>query len=392
VRVTTAQRRARLGRRQFLAPGHEATDAGEVAGGMAGLHSSDPTTVYLSAWSRVPGLTVADLKRALYDDRSLVRVLGMRRTMFVVPTELWPVLHHACALPLAAGERKRLVGYLENEGPAEPGGGEVWLDRVEAATVTALRERGQAPARELTADVPDLKGKITFGRGKDWEGAVGISTRLLFLLATEGRIVRGRPLGSWISSQYRWAPTDLWLDEPIADLPTEEARARLLARWLYGFGPGTITDLTWWTGWGKGVTRRAAEAAGAAEVDLDDGTGYLLNDDLEPVPEPEPWTALLPSLDPTAMGWKERGWYVGDHTAHLFDRNGNIGPTVWNDGRIVGAWTQRSDGEIAYRLLEDVGGDAEASIAARAGRLEAWLGDTRFTARFPTPLERELRS
>jgi hypothetical protein len=100
--------------------------------------------------------------------------------------------------------------------------------------------------------------------------------------------------------------------------------------------------------------------------------------------------ALLPALDPTVMGWSGRSWFLGEHGPRLFDRSGNVGPTVWWDGRIVGGWAQRADGEIAYRLLEDVGADAAAAVRAEAERLRSWLGKVRVTPRFRTPLEREL--
>jgi hypothetical protein len=92
------------------------------------------------------------------------------------------------------------------------------------------------------------------------------------------------------------------------------------------------------------------------------------------------------------MGWKERGWYLGDHATVLFDRNGNAGPTVWWDGRVVGGWVQRRSGEIAYRLLEDVGSEGAATIERTAADLHRWLGDTRVIPRFRTPLEVELSS
>ena len=123
---------------------------------------------------------------------------------------------------------------------------------------------------------------------------------------------------------------------------------------------------------------------------MDGGPAWMLSDDLEPVAEPEPWVALLPGLDPTTMGWKAREWYVGPHAAHVFDRNGNGGPTVWADGEIVGAWAQRRDGEIAVRPLVDLGRDRRRAIDAAAGALGDLLGDTRFSVRFPSPIQAEL--
>ena len=63
---------------------------------------------------------------------------------------------------------------------------------------------------------------------------------------------------------------------------------------------------------------------------------------------------LLPGADPTVMGWKERTCYLGEHAPELFDRNGNAGPTVWANGRVVGGWTQHDDGELVVGLLEPV--------------------------------------
>jgi hypothetical protein len=174
-----------------------------------------------------------------------------------------------------------------------------------------------------------------------------------------------------------------------------------------------VSDLQWWTGWTAGQTRQALRGLDLAEVDLDGAPGIMLADDAGPAasapapdpdpditepeyPEPgstEPWPALLPALDPTAMGWRERAWYVGEHAAALFDRSGNIGPTAWWDGRIVGGWAQRKDGEIAVRLLEDIGAEGSAALAAQAERLGEWIRrdlGTRITPRFRTPLEREL--
>jgi hypothetical protein len=174
-------------------------------------------------------------------------------------------------------------------------------------------------------------------------------------------------------------------------VPPEEARVELTRRWLRAFGPATVADLRWWTGWSAAEVKRALAAVEPVEVELDGGeTGLLLTDDTASVREPKPWAALLPALDPTAMGWTGRAWYVGPHAGMLFDRAGNIGPTVWWCGRIVGGWGQAPSGEIVVRMLEDVGTAAGQAVEAEALRLMSFLGGDRVTPRFRTPIEREL--
>ena len=356
---------------------------------MIGLHSSDPASVFLSARARTRHFQVADLERALYEQRSLVRMLGMRRTMFVVDRDVAAVMDAACTQALAPAERRRLVQLVEQQGHASDGA--TWLRRVKKLTMRALDELGEATATELSNAVPQLKLKVAMGVGKTWGADVGISTRVLFLLATEGRIVRARPKGSWISSQYRWATTERWIGL-FPDLDRGAARAELVRRWLHTFGPGTLTDVAWWTGWGQRETRAALEAVGAVEVELETGadTGYLLAEDLAPARVPKAWVAFLPALDPTVMGWKERDWYLGDHAPRLFDRNGNAGPTVWANGEVVGGWAQRGDGEVVVERLADVNPPMVAMIDREAASLTDWLSGTRVTPRFRTPIEKEL--
>jgi hypothetical protein len=389
-RIGAEERRARLAARHRLAASARVEGLAEAAREMVGLHGTDPASVFLAAAARTHGPGAGAFEHALYETRTVVRMLGMRRTMFVVPVELAPVVHAGVTRGLVPGERRRLAQFLEQAGVAGEGDGDRWLRRVGEATVEALEARGEATAAELTAGVPELGGQIPFGAGKRWAGVQGVSTRVLFLLGAEGRIVRARPRGSWVSSQYRWAPMESWIPGGIPELSTESAQAELVRRWLATFGPGTAADLRWWTGWTAAEVKRALASVGPTEVDLGGATGLALGDDLDPPPSPEPWAALLPALDPTVMGWTERGWYLGGHGPALFDRSGNAGPTVWWDGRVVGGWAQRKDGEVAYRFLEDPGADAVAAVQQAADELRAWLGPVRVTPRFRTPLEREL--
>jgi Winged helix DNA-binding domain len=386
--ITDAERRARLGTRHRLAATTRASDVRDVVDSLVALHSTDPASVFLSANARMHDGTVAHVEQALYDDRALVRILGMRRTLFVVPIALVPIVHAACTRAIAATQRRRYAGLIEQGGIADDGG--AWLERVGDATMAALQRRGEAFGAELSADVPELRSQFSFGEGKKWAGTTSMTTWVLTLLAADERIVRGRPRGSWLSSQYSWSPAPSWQAGGDAPLSTAAAQAELARRWLAAFGPGTLADLTWWTGWTKTATRGALAAVGAVEVDLSGGTGYVLPEDVEPQhPPPEAWVALLPALDPTAMGWTDRMFYGGDDKV-LYDRSGNIAPTVWADGRVVGCWVQREDGDVAVRLLVDAGREAAIAVDDAAGRLGKWLGPARVKSRFRTPIEREL--
>lgn len=358
----------------------------DVARGLVCLHATDPATVYLSAWARTTHPTIEAIDRALYDDRLLLRMLAMRRTMFVVPAEEASIFHAAAATGVARTERKRNETLAAMLGVRQPA---AWLRKAEKAALAALERLGEATAQELAAAVPALQRKVRVNVGKKYEGDIPMSSRVLLLLALEGKVVRARPRGSWVSSQYRWVPMDRWLGRPIETIPVSEAQTEVIRRWLARFGPGTEADIRWWTGWTAREVRAALATIAATEVDLDGARGYVLPDDLETTPKPKPWVALLPPLDPTTMGWQARDWYLV-HKKQLFDSNGNAGPTIWVNGRIVGGWAMRSSGEVVTRLLEDVGRAAARAVEAEGARLSAWIGHAPAMARFPTPLAKEL--
>ncbi|MGW0880350.1 winged helix DNA-binding domain-containing protein [Streptomyces sp. NPDC002671] len=384
--IGTAERRARLALRHRLAGTARAASPEEVAASLVALHGTDPATVYLAVAVRLadPAKAVPETERALYEDRTLVRMHGMRHTVFVFPTALTAVVHASTGLTVAARERASLLKDMAKAGA--PDG--AWLAEVEGSALAALARRGQATAAELNADEPRLREQFVYAAGKSYEGVHTVSSRLLRVLGVEGKVVRGRPLGSWTSSQFRWAVAP---EHP--ELDPARAQAALMERWLRACGPATEADLKWWTGWRVTEVRRALSAIGAQEVSLDEGRGYVAADDTDPVEVPEePWAALLPSLDPTAMAWQQRDWYLGPALRPLlFDGSGNVGPTVWWNGRVVGGWAQRPDGRIAWRIPDEgVRREAEAAVAAEAERLRGWIGTTKVTPRFRTPLEREL--
>ncbi len=388
-RIDAAERRRRLAVRHALAASTRLDSVPVVADALVALHATDPTTAFLAPVLRMQAGSVADVQRAMYEDRSVLRMMAMRRTLWVVGLDSAPFVQSGASAEVAARERRRLVKIVDALGvSADPAG---WLTEVADSTVRAVAARGEAFAAQLAGDEPRLRTSRVVAPGKRYEATINLTSNVLVMLGAEGRIVRGRVRGSVLSTQYAWSTTQHWLGTALRPVPAEEARRELARRWLRAFGPATAEDLQWWTGWTKTQTRAALGALEVTDVDLDGTPGVALIDDLEATPDPGPWSALLPSLDPTPMGWKDRDWYLGEHREQLFDSFGNIGPTVWWRGRIVGGWSRRADGTVVLRLLEDVGGDARAMIELERQRTETLLPETVRAPRFPTPLELQLR-
>lgn len=351
---------------------------------VAAQHSSDPVCPHLAAWARVPGFAISDLGSELYGRRGLWRMHAMRRTLFVVPADEAAIFEAGAARGIARKERRRLVKWLEAGMAAD----EVapWLDRMTSRVLDALAD-GERSTSELTVLVPELAREITLGSGR-WTTTARVSSRLLFLMAMDGIIVRAQPLGTWRSSQYRWANVTSWFGEPLARLDEDEGRVEIARRYLATHGPVTMTDLRWWTGWTVAASRRALAELDVATVELasDGYQGMVLADDLDDVaPTTQPTVALLPGLDSTPMGWKQRDWYLGPHEAFLYDSSGNVGPTVWVDGRIVGGWGQRPDGQVAVELLDQLTPAQREALDHEVASLTAWLDGVVATPRFPTP-------
>jgi hypothetical protein len=353
------------------------------------LHSSDPVSVYLSAACRLASPTIELIADALYRDREVVRLHAMRRTLWVFTPEVARAAHTAFFATLVGPMRRTMYHLLaDNRVSEDP---ERWLDHAVAAITDVLAELGEATARQVGEALPELRVRLEVPPGNQAGASIAAHTRVLNLMGFEGIAVRARPLGTWTSGQYRWTLSDRWVSGGLRDGDPSKAITTIVDRYLRAFGPVSMTDIRWWTGWTKLTTSTALANSGAQTIDGTSGELWVAEGDTQAGLAPGPWVALLPGLDPTVMGWKQREWYLADeHVSHVFDRNGNAGPTIWADGRVVGGWAQRADGQLVHRLFERISATHVRLLQLELERLRSFVGDTRFTTRFPSQLSREL--
>ena len=381
LRVTDPERRHRLAVRHALAPDHHVDSPEAAVRAMTVLHATEPATIYLSCQARSPSTTIADMDRALYGARSLVKQLAMRRTVFIFPRDLLPAAWGSAAARVAATERRAMAKEIVKAGMASDG--DAWLDRARADVLDVLADAPDGlTAAEIRQAAPAMDVKVSVRAHSAWA-----APRVLTHLGLTADLARGENTSHWRVSRPRWTLMEAWLGEAPEATDSDAGYRELVRRYLHSFGPATEDDIAWWLGSTKGAMRTAIADLEAVEVLLDSGaTGWLLPDDLDPVADPGRWVALLPVLDPTVMGWKARDFYLGaDLRDQLFDRAGNAGTTAWVDGQIVGCWVQDEHGVVEVRTLESIPAWARDALAEEAETLTAWLAGERVTTPIPSP-------
>jgi len=175
------------------------------------LHAPDPSTVFLSVAGASPkaGQGRRSHGASPYDRRRLVRMLGMQADDVHRARDLVPVVQAAATDAIAKVERAagRCSCWRRRVSPRTA---RVAFGTFDDMTMARARETGRGDRRRDDQGVPLLRTQVllaeesAMSRGRTSPaGSPGAGT--------EGRLVRGRPLGSWVSSQYRWAPADKWL-------------------------------------------------------------------------------------------------------------------------------------------------------------------------------------
>ncbi len=317
----------------------------EAVEAAAGIYSTAPTS-YLAFAARIPGFTIADLDRALYEDRTLVRRAALRGSAFLIPID------RIDAVASAPDREEWYTGAVDKA---------VGVDRRRrwTAEVLAILDGRVLRSREIRAEM----------------GVTGDESEALrFLLTSMSQhrlITAASGTAGWRDNQYGYARWDQWFpDHRVREVDPDEARIELARWYLGGHGPATVDDFAWWCG----LKKANASLALAAVADADDDGMYDLPG-LKPAPPPG-GLRLLPIWDTALVTQKSRRRMVDpDRYPYVYDASGNVTSAIVSDARVVGVWDRDGDNnriEIKVAFFEPPdpseidGVESEAAAIANA--------------------------
>jgi hypothetical protein len=313
-------------------------DPADVAGVLCGAHAQVLSAAELSIARRIAGATRADVRRALWEDRTLVKTFGPRGTVHLLPTADLPMWTGALsALPASVPQHPEPVRFT----PAQ-------AEEVIAAIGDALADA------ELTVD--ELTDAIV-ARAGAWAGERTMEAfqdkwprwrQLTSTAAHRGVLCFGPNRGRNVTytNPHRWLP---------GFVPSEgdAALRTLVRRYLHAYGPATPQHFARWLS--IPPPRVAALFEELERVSVDGEPAWTAPGDTETPPEPHRGVRLLPYFDAFVVAGQPRErLYPGAAARRALTPSGQAGnyPVLLVDGVVGGVWHQRRSGRKLALTVE----------------------------------------
>ena len=324
-----------------------ATDQGpaDVAGVLCGAHAQVLSAAELSIGRRIAGATRGDVRRALWEDRTLVKTFGPRGTVHLLPAADLPMWTGALsALPSSVPLHPEPVRFSAEQ-----------ADEVIAAIGGVLADT-ELTVDELTEAIVDRTGpwageqtmEAFGGRWPRWR-------QLTSTAAHRGMLCFGPNRGAKVTytNPHRWLP-GFRPDGGDAALRT------LVTRYLHAYGPATPRHFARWL---SIPTQRAVELFGELageleQVELDGRPGWVVAGDTRTPPRPHRGIRLLPYFDAFVVAGQPRELlYPGAAATRALTPAGQAGnyPVLLVDGVVGGIWHQRRSGRRLAITAEPLG-------------------------------------
>jgi Winged helix DNA-binding domain len=330
----------RMARHALAEPATDLDPAG-IAGALCGAHAQLLSAAELSIGRRIAGATRADVQRALWQERTLVKTFGPRGTVHLLP---------AAELPMWTGALSALPPASSHPAPVRftPGQAEEVIAAIGDAladTELTVDELTEALATRLGPWAVEQTMQAFGGQWPRWRQLTGTA-------AHRGMLCFGPDRGRKVTyaNPHRWLPG-------FRPADGDTALRTLLTRYLYAYGPATPAHFARWLAipprYAAGLFARLA---GELErVELDGQPGLTLAGDTATPPEPHQGVRLLPYFDAYVVaGQPRQQLYPGAAATRALTPAGQAGnyPVLLIDGVVGGVWHQQRSGRKLALTVE----------------------------------------
>lgn len=337
-----------------------------VASQLCGLHAQVLSSATLTVWARVEALDRGAVRRALWEDRTLIKTWAMRGTLHLLPADDLPLWHAA----LSTSRRYRKPGLWRRFG--------LTLDQLDRLTETIghALDGCVMTREELAQKVGRLTGSAKLGT----KLAYGSWGTILKPAAMTGRLCFGPSIGQ----RVRFTRPGSWVDALGPQMDTQTATATVTLRFLAAYGPTTYHDLARWWGGGGVITARqwiAALGEQVTPVEVGGAQAWMLAADAREAHElpPQRSARLLPAFDQYVIGASRHAEHLlpGDLRSRVYRPQGWISPVLLVNGFMQGVWRHEIKGgrvEIVIEPFVRVPAWVRSGAEEEAERLAAFLG------------------
>lgn len=332
------------------------------------LHATSVGTPYLSLLARVKNFRRNQLDEELYIKRNLIRLELMRGTLFIVSTELAPMVFQATKL-----SESQLLRLIQNWG--------IRINEYKTLTerVVEVLKDGEKTLHEIKKALPrDVVRSVALKTGKQVYKATNVSI-VLRVLTRIGAVISEKAPGTLsITKGNRYA----FLKEKyprlsLDSIGKEEAKTMLVKCYIEAFGPVTEGDIVWWTGLNateiKKVLAKIKKELFHVKIRGFKRKYLMLKRDYETFLEFKPSSmhsaVLLPFEDPYTKGYKIRDRLVEPSLEKKVYVGGGVQPTILLDGKIIGTWNRNIEegrGPIKLNFFSHVKKDLEQEFIEKA--------------------------
>ena len=322
--------------KQHLSYTSKIDDIIQIVKNLCGLQATGTFEPYVYLFSRKNHFQKDELEKELYETKTLLKIRGMRNTLFIVAKEDAPFINKATYNL----KENRFDGFFTHSDFTRKE-----YNELESKILQVLNNNS------LIAS--DIKKRINSERN------VSI---IISLMCDKLLLVREKPPKGWKDRRNRYTlMKNNFSDLNFEDLEENGAIQNLIRRYITAYGPVTEQDISWWAGLSKTKTSSAIEniQSQVEKITCSDDIYYANKSDIEFLKKSSipklPAINLLANLDPYLMGYKNRKRIIKEEIYEfVFDRSGNATTTILLNGEVIGIWDfhTKPDPTVKFLLFE----------------------------------------